>query len=120
MCVYIYIYLFAFKDISKAAEDDTAKAECAGKEHEGDKEKTEAATKIQAAFRGHHARKSLRVPESASDQGKTEEATSPEPTKEQLEEEFSSDNRGEGRLERKSSRIHSQMRMNKFSRFACV
>ncbi|EZA58093.1 hypothetical protein DMN91_006279 [Ooceraea biroi] len=78
-------------DISKAAEGDTAKAESSDKENEKDeeeeKEKKAAATKIQAAFRGHNVRKSLRVP----DQTRSEEASS-EPTKEQLQEEFPADN----------------------------
>ncbi|EFN66052.1 hypothetical protein EAG_14550 [Camponotus floridanus] len=89
-------------DISKAAEDSATKTEeTSDKEKEndgkGEKEKEEAAaTKIQAAFRGHHARKSLRVSETASERPKTNEAPSEaekEPTKEELQEEFSSDDK---------------------------
>lgn len=88
-------------DISKAAEDGATKTESSDKEKENDakggKEKEEAAaTKIQAAFRGHHARKSLRVSETASERPNTNEAPSEaakEPTKEQLQEEFSPDDK---------------------------
>ncbi|KYN16790.1 PREDICTED: neuromodulin [Trachymyrmex cornetzi] len=84
-------------DISKAAENSATKAESAdeGKENDPDeeKEKEAAATKIQAAFRGHHARKSLRVSETASKETRTDEKSSEstEPTQEQLQEEFRSD-----------------------------
>ncbi|XP_011159785.2 neuromodulin [Solenopsis invicta] len=81
-------------DISKAAENSATTAE--GKENDEDKEKEEAAaTKIQAAFRGHHARKSLRVSDSASKQTRTDgEPSEPtEPSQEQLEEEFSPDDK---------------------------
>lgn len=81
-------------DISKAAEDGATKTEDKEKEEdaEGDKEKEEAAaTKIQAAFRGHHARKSLRVSERTRTEAPSESAN--EPTKEQLQEEFSSDDK---------------------------
>ncbi|XP_029661554.1 neuromodulin [Formica exsecta] len=88
-------------DISKATEDTATKTESSDKEKEndaeGEKEKeAAAATKIQAAFRGHHARKSLRVSETASERTRTDEAPSEpekEPTKEQLEEEFSPDDK---------------------------
>lgn len=72
-------------DISKAADNSVTKAE--GQEGaEDDKEKAAAATKIQAAFRGHHARKSLRVPETASKETRAGEPS--ESTQEQLQEEF--------------------------------
>ncbi|KAL6427552.1 hypothetical protein ACFW04_008797 [Cataglyphis niger] len=88
-------------DISKAAEDTATKTESSDKEKENDTEKEKekeeaAATKIQAAFRGHHTRKSLRVSETASERTRTDEAPSQpekEPTKEQLEEEFSADDK---------------------------
>lgn len=86
-----------FEDISKAAENSATKAESSdeGKEDlEEVKEKEVAATKIQAAFRGHHARKSLRVSESASKETRTDDEPS-EPTLEQLEQEFRSDDKGE-------------------------
>ncbi|TGZ47367.1 Uncharacterized protein DBV15_00051 [Temnothorax longispinosus] len=77
-------------DISKAAEN-SAEASNEGNENaEEDKEKEAAATKIQAVFRGHHARKSLRVSETASKETKTDEEPS-EPTQEQLQEEFRAD-----------------------------
>ncbi|XP_012226828.1 neuromodulin isoform X1 [Linepithema humile] len=80
-------------DISKPAEDSATKEESSDKEKEkedveDEKEKEEAAaTKIQAVFRGHHARKSLKVSETTSGPTKTEEAPS-EPTEAQLQEEF--------------------------------
>ncbi|XP_011875374.1 PREDICTED: uncharacterized protein LOC105566183 [Vollenhovia emeryi] len=77
-------------DISKAAENSATKAEFSneGKENaEDDKDKETAATKIQAAFRGHHARKSLRVSETAT---RTDEESS-KSTQEQLQEEFPTD-----------------------------
>ncbi|XP_071626828.1 uncharacterized protein Igl isoform X1 [Temnothorax longispinosus] len=78
------------RDISKAAEN-SAEASNEGNENaEEDKEKEAAATKIQAVFRGHHARKSLRVSETASKETKTDEEPS-EPTQEQLQEEFRAD-----------------------------
>lgn len=81
-------------DISKAAENSATKAESSdeGKENdaEDEKEKEAAATKIQAAFRGHHARKSLRVSDAASKQTPTGEESA-EPTQEQLQEEFRAD-----------------------------
>ncbi|KYM84299.1 PREDICTED: neuromodulin [Atta cephalotes] len=81
-------------DISKAAENSATKAESAdeGKENDADEEKEAAATKIQAAFRGHHARKSLRVSETASKETDEKSSESTEqPTQEQLQEEFSTD-----------------------------
>ncbi|XP_018317434.1 sperm surface protein Sp17 [Mycetomoellerius zeteki] len=82
-------------DISKAAENSATKAESdEGKENDADEEKEAAATKIQAAFRGHHARKSLRVSETASKETRTAEKSSEsteEPTQEQLQEEFRAD-----------------------------
>ncbi|KAL6266253.1 hypothetical protein P5V15_003114 [Pogonomyrmex californicus] len=81
-------------DISKAAEDSATNAESSDKEKENDteeeKQKEAAATKIQAAFRGHHARKSLRVSETAS-KPKADEESTEQSTKEQLEEEFPTD-----------------------------
>jgi len=94
-----YFLLLLFEDISKAAENSATKAESSdeGKENGAEEEKEAAATKIQAAFRGHHARKSLRVSEAASKQTRTEEepSESTEPTQEQLQEEFSADDKGE-------------------------
>ncbi|KYM94304.1 PREDICTED: uncharacterized protein LOC108781451 [Cyphomyrmex costatus] len=81
-------------DISKAAENSATKAESAEGNENEEKEKEAAATKIQAAFRGHHARKSLRVSETASKQTRTDETPSEsteQPTQEQLQEEFPTD-----------------------------
>ncbi|XP_072752645.1 uncharacterized protein Igl isoform X2 [Anoplolepis gracilipes] len=97
----IRVTRFHNQDISKAAEDSATKTEPSDKEKEndaeGEKEKeAAAATKIQAAFRGHHTRKSLRVSETGSEQTKTDKAPSEpaqEPTKEQLQEEFSADDK---------------------------
>ncbi|KAK0076493.1 hypothetical protein PV325_005285 [Microctonus aethiopoides] len=56
-----------------------------------EKQKEEAAaTRIQAVFRGHHARKSMKETDNASQQKRKEESE-PEPTKEQLQEEFRAD-----------------------------
>ncbi|XP_063980593.1 neuromodulin [Diachasmimorpha longicaudata] len=54
-----------------------------------DKEKEEAATRIQAVFRGHQARKSMKDTDTSS-QGKNNSEDS-EPTIEQLQEEFRAD-----------------------------
>ncbi|KAL0117334.1 hypothetical protein PUN28_010291 [Cardiocondyla obscurior] len=84
-------------DISKAAENNATKAESSdeGKENgEDEKQKEEkAATKIQAVFRGHHARKSLRVSEATSKETRTDEEPSAESTLQQLEEEFPLDDK---------------------------
>lgn len=77
-----------FKDISKVAENSATKAE-------EEKEKEAAATKIQAAFRAHNVRKSLRVSETASKQTRTDEEPEEQPTQEQLQEEFRADDQGE-------------------------
>lgn len=85
--------LLLFEDISKAADNSATKESSdEGKENaEDDKEKAVAATKIQAAFRGHHARKSLRVSETASKQTRTDEST----LQDKLQEEFPIDDQGE-------------------------
>lgn len=56
-----------------------------------DKEEV-AATRIQAAFRGHHARKSMKDTENSTKQ--SESKSDSEPTLEQLQEEFRSDDKG--------------------------
>jgi len=96
----LFFILLLFEDISKAAENSATKAESAdeGKENDADEEKEKeiAATKIPAAFRGHHARKSLRVSETASKETDEKYSESTEqPTQEQLQEEFSTDDQGE-------------------------
>lgn len=62
----------------------------------------EAATKIQAAFRGHQMRQSMKQPatkgnETSTAQGHHQEDPQ-EPTREQLEEEFRSDDAGKGNI----------------------
>lgn len=54
-------------------------------------EEEEAATKIQAAFRGHKARQSMKQPATNKAVQEQHEA---EPTREQLEEEFRADDQG--------------------------
>ncbi|XP_043597466.1 neuromodulin isoform X1 [Bombus pyrosoma] len=62
------------------------------KEEKGtDKEREAAATRIQAAFRGHHARKSMKETESSIKQTGTK--SNSEPTKEQLQQEFRADDK---------------------------
>ncbi|XP_032686869.1 neuromodulin isoform X2 [Odontomachus brunneus] len=73
-------------DISKAAEDGAARADSdKEKDTEDEKEKEAAATKIQAVFRGHCARKSLKQP---SDKGEPDTEETEVSTKEQLVKEF--------------------------------
>lgn len=78
--------LSSFADISKAAEDADKK--------DTENEKEAAATKIQAAFRGHYARKSLR-PKRTEERTGSEAVSTEEPADGQLQEEFPSDNQGE-------------------------
>lgn len=54
-----------------------------------EKEEEQAATKIQAAFRGHQTRKSMKQPE------KSGAAAEPEPTRQELEAEFRPDDQGD-------------------------
>lgn len=63
------------------------------KEEDTEKEREKAATRIQAAFRGHHARKSMKDIESSTKQTGTK--SNSEPTKEQLQQEFRADDKGE-------------------------
>lgn len=83
-------------EIPKSASEVTKKSAEASKEEakegESEKDKDEAATRIQAAFRGHHARKSMKEPDSATRQPQNE--NDPEPTQEQLLEEFRADDKG--------------------------
>ncbi|XP_029052262.1 IQ calmodulin-binding domain containing protein igloo isoform X2 [Osmia lignaria lignaria] len=94
-------------DIPKASEGSSAKVESQeasqGKTEEKDskedkkeekvaeKEREEAATRIQAAFRGHHARKSMKETESSTKQTGTKSDS--EPTEEQLQQEFRADDK---------------------------
>lgn len=75
------------KSSSASGKQQEAKDE--GKDAE--KEREEAATRIQAAFRGHHARKSMKETESSTKQTGTK--SSSEPTKEQLQQEFRADDK---------------------------
>ncbi|XP_031369821.1 neuromodulin isoform X2 [Apis dorsata] len=61
------------------------------KEEDTEKEREKAATRIQAAFRGHHARKSMKDIESSTKQTGTK--SNSEPTKEQLQQEFRADDK---------------------------
>ncbi|OAD52645.1 hypothetical protein WN48_00607 [Eufriesea mexicana] len=56
-----------------------------------EKQREEAATRIQAAFRGHHARKSMKETESSTKQTGTK--SNSEPTKEELQQEFRADDK---------------------------
>ncbi|XP_012277602.1 HIRA-interacting protein 3 [Orussus abietinus] len=97
-------------DIPKSSEDEATKAgtkedqkksddaerrdgeeSSAEDKDQKDKDKDEAATRIQAAFRGHHARKSIKETENSINQSGTKSDT--EPTKEQLQEEFRADDK---------------------------
>lgn len=69
-----------------AAEEEEEDEESRGRRKE---EEESAATRIQAVFRGHKARKSMKETESA--QGQNAEAG---PTKEELEQEFREDDKG--------------------------
>lgn len=76
-------------DISKAAEEGAEKGESdKEKDTENEKEKDAAATKIQAAVRGHFTRKSLKPSKTAQ---KGIEALS-ESVKEEIQKEFTIDN----------------------------
>ncbi|KAK1135677.1 hypothetical protein K0M31_000262 [Melipona bicolor] len=77
------------KSSSASGKQQEAKDE--GKDEE--KEREEAATRIQAAFRGHHARKSMKETESSTKQTGTK--SNSDPTKEQLQQEFRADDKGE-------------------------
>ncbi|CAD1479759.1 unnamed protein product, partial [Heterotrigona itama] len=72
---------------------ESGKQEAKEEGKDGDKEREEAATRIQAAFRGHHARKSMKETESSTKQTGTK--SNSEPTKEQLQQEFRADDKGE-------------------------
>jgi len=103
----IHHWSLLFKDISKAAEDDTGKADKKSDEEEESQKKV-AATKIQAAFRGHHARKSLRIPEASSARtGTLDEAISEEAASGQLQKEFPDDTQGELALRSRTSPINA-------------
>lgn len=80
------------KTEDKKEEEDREKLEEKEEEDLSDKHKIEAATRIQAAFRGHHARKSMKETDTSKQQTGTNETES-EPTKEQLQQEFRSDDK---------------------------
>ena len=77
---------------------EEASSPSSGKQNEtegSDKDKEEeAATRIQAVFRGHHARKSMKETEASSQKGTKSAAEDSEPTQEQLQEEFRADDKG--------------------------
>lgn len=58
------------------------------------RDEEQAATKIQAAFRGHKTRQSMKQPAAVA-AGQTAQQVEPEPTREQLEQEFRLDDVGE-------------------------
>ncbi|XP_076222700.1 IQ calmodulin-binding domain containing protein igloo isoform X1 [Nomia melanderi] len=80
---------------SKLAEQTEQPVESKDAETEegetGGKEREEAATRIQAAFRGHHARKSMKETDSSAKQTGTKSGA--QPTKEQLQEQFRADDK---------------------------
>ncbi|KOC67326.1 hypothetical protein WH47_09243, partial [Habropoda laboriosa] len=75
----------------ESKESSESKEEQKKEEKASDKDREEAATRIQAAFRGHHARKSMKETESSTKQTGTK--SNSEPTKEQLQEEFRADDK---------------------------
>lgn len=82
------------KDSKKESESKDSKDSKTEEKKEGkviEKEREEAATRIQAAFRGHHARKSMKETESSTKQTGTK--SNSEPTKEQLQQEFRADDK---------------------------
>ncbi|XP_033334395.1 IQ calmodulin-binding domain containing protein igloo [Megalopta genalis] len=79
------------KTEAKEQESNGSKEEEENEGEAGDKERAEAATRIQAAFRGHHARKSMKETESSAKQTGTK--SNSEPTKEQLQAEFRADDK---------------------------
>lgn len=72
-------------------DEDCKKVEEEKEEEDSEKHKIEAATRIQAAFRGHHARKSMKETEASKQQTGTNSES--EPTKEQLQQEFRADDK---------------------------
>ncbi|XP_076235900.1 IQ calmodulin-binding domain containing protein igloo [Calliopsis andreniformis] len=76
---------------SKDSTESNGSKEEAKSDQVTDKEREEAATRIQAAFRGHHARKSIKETESSTKQTGTK--SSPEPSKQQLQQEFRADDK---------------------------
>ncbi|KAK2589354.1 hypothetical protein KPH14_007896 [Odynerus spinipes] len=72
-------------------DEDSKKLEEEKEEDDSEQHKVEAATRIQAAFRGHHARKSMKETEASKQQTGTNSES--EPTKEQLQEEFRADDK---------------------------
>lgn len=75
----------------KSEESKDSKQEQKNEDNVAEKTREEAATRIQAAFRGHHARKSMKETESSTKQTGTK--SNSEPTKEQLQQEFRSDDK---------------------------
>ncbi|XP_043803245.1 neuromodulin isoform X4 [Apis laboriosa] len=75
----------------RQSADSKERKEGEKKEEDTEKEREKAATRIQAAFRGHHARKSMKDIESSTKQTGTK--SNSEPTKEQLQQEFRADDK---------------------------
>ncbi|XP_011500500.1 PREDICTED: uncharacterized protein LOC105364303 isoform X2 [Ceratosolen solmsi marchali] len=90
----------ANNSLAKGSETEIIEAEAEGPKKEKEESGTEdsegensvdkAATRIQAAFRGHLVRQSMKNTGSSTKQGQN---TEPEPTKEQLEQEFREDDK---------------------------
>ncbi|CAG9827426.1 unnamed protein product [Diabrotica balteata] len=67
-------------------------------DQEDQKEEEKAATRIQAAFRGHQSRKSMKQPAGKVESAEANNTNSNEPTREELEAEFRLDDAGKWKL----------------------
>ncbi|XP_054006657.1 neuromodulin [Hylaeus anthracinus] len=76
---------------SQEPKDSNESQEEQKEDTDADQEREKAATRIQAAFRGLHVRKSMKETESSTKQTGTKSDS--EPTKEQLQEEFRADDK---------------------------
>ncbi|XP_017893574.1 HIRA-interacting protein 3 [Ceratina calcarata] len=79
------------EESKESKKESESEVEASKGEKNGDKEREEAATRIQAAFRGHHTRKSMKETESSTKQTGTKQNS--EPTKEELQQEFRADDK---------------------------
>lgn len=82
----------SIEETEKKETEERNKEEVEEESQEVQYKEVEAATKIQAVFRGHHARKSMKDTEASSKGTNTEEDR--EPTREELQEEFRADDVG--------------------------
>lgn len=88
---------------SAKSQDNSSRQQSGAAEKQSEKEEEQAATKIQAVFRGHKTRQSMKQPtappaKNEDTSGGNTTATN-EPTREQLEEEFRLDDAGEYEIE---------------------